>query len=531
MGTISAGTRRPRFFLRAHPLWALVEAWVWGIAILFLLSRVTGTARPALFQNGTLMLCGACGIWAVVRTRLPGGSAWRQMLYELGVATGLGLVMALGLRLSTAFLGWSAVWEQSNLGRGLATLLLALTGAGYLGARLLVRLWRWWDRLRRERMVLSLTHAHLVLALGAMLAVVLFGATYILLQRPQANAVPEPQGLLATVADRLFLTLAPLAGIYLLLMLGVLAVLLPPSAAFSYWVARRTTRRLENLAHTARSVREGSYDARTRMEGEDEVAQLQADFNAMAERLEGTLRDLEQQRDAVSQLLASRRQLVAGVSHELRTPVATVRATLESMLDRQHDVLAPGLRHDLEVMQGEIERLQRLIDDLFALSQAEAGQLTLDLRCVEVWPVVRRIVDALAPLAWEGSRVQVVAELPEMPLPARVDPSRLEQILANLLRNGIRHTPPGGIVAVMASTEGDRARIDVRDTGEGIPSQDLPHIWERFFRGEHARVEDQRGAGLGLALVKELTEAMGGSVAVESTPGQGSCFTIWLPMA
>jgi len=103
--------------------------------------------------------------------------------------------------------------------------------------------------------------------------------------------------------------------------------------------------------------------------------------------------------------------------------------------------------------------------------------------------------------------------------------------VANLLRNGIRHTPPGGIVALMASVEGEALRVDVRDTGEGIPAAELPHIWERFFRGEEARAGDQQGAGLGLALVRELTEAMGGSVAVESAPGEGSCFTLRLPLA
>ena len=527
---MSADVQRPRFLLRAHPLRALAEAWVLGIALLFLMSRVAGTARPVLLQNGTLMLCGACGMWTVVRTRMPDGNAWRHVLYELGVAAGLCLVMVLGLRASTELLGWSAVWRQSNLHPVLTTALLALTGAGYLGARLLVRLWRYWDHLRRRRMVVSLTHAHLTLALGVMLAVVLVGTMGALIRRPQVDAELEPGGLLAVVADRLFLTVMPLVAVYTVLMLGVLAVLLPPSAVFSYWVARRTTRRVEDLARTARAMREGQYDARAEVQGEDEIAQLQADFNAMAERLGQTLRDLGHERDAVSQLLVSRRQLVASVSHELRTPVATVRATLESMLDRQRGALAPALRRDLEVMEGEIERLRRLIDDLFALSQAEAGQLALDLDSVDVSPLVRRIVDAIAPLAWEANRVQVVAKSPHALPPARIDPSRLEQVLANLVRNGTRHTPPGGIVAVVASIEGDWVRIDVRDTGEGIPPQDLPHIWERFFRGERARAEDLRGAGLGLALVKELTEAMGGNVAVQSTLGQGSCFTIRLPM-
>lgn len=527
---MTRATRAARFFLQAHPARALIEVWVLGTAILFLMSRAVGQARAALFQNGTLMVCGACGLWAVLRIRLPEGRVGRHILYELIAAVGLSLTMAVGLRLSTAALGWSAVWALSNLGPGLTTLLLALTGVGYVGARLLVRLWRYWDRVRRRRMVLALTHAHMVLALALMLVIVLLGSVLVLSARQTTGGDPEPEGLLAKIADRLFLTLTPLAAVYSVLILGVLAVLFLPSAGFSYWVARRTTRRLEDLARTARAMRKGAYDARATVEGEDEVAQLQADFNMMAERLQETMRDLEHQRDAVSQLLASRRQLVASVSHELRTPVATVRATLETMLSRQPETSGPPLRRDLEVVGAEIGRLQRLIDDLFTLSQVEAEQLTFQLQAADIVPIVERVVAAAAPLAWNAGRVQVVAELPHLPA-VRVDPARLEQVLMNLLRNGVRHTSPGGIVAVMGSAEEGAVRVEVRDTGEGIATDELPHIWERFFRGESARAGDLRGAGLGLAVVKELTEAMEGSVAVQSVLGKGSCFTIRLPTA
>jgi signal transduction histidine kinase len=197
------------------------------------------------------------------------------------------------------------------------------------------------------------------------------------------------------------------------------------------------------------------------------------------------------------------------------------------MRDRSAQDAPPALRHDLEVVEGEILRLQRLIDDLFTLSRAEVDGLAMHCEPIDVSPVVRRTVEAMAPLAWKAGRVEVVAELSAELPPARADESRLEQILANLVRNAIRHTPPGGIVAVSAYGKGDAVRVEVRDTGEGIPAEDLPHIWERFYRGENAR-EDSRGAGLGLALVKELTEAMGGSVEVESVVGQGSCFVVRL---
>jgi signal transduction histidine kinase len=520
---------RVRFLWHAHPLWALSETWVLGLSILFFLSRVIGHVSPTVFFNGTLMLCGACGMWMVLRTRVPQARVLHQVLWESGVGSALSLIMVVGLRLSTDLLGWSDVWGQSGLDDALTTVLLLLTGAGYLVARVGVRLWHLWDRLRRRRMVLSLTHALLTLAVLLMALFVVLMATGVVLSGDLGPRQSESGGVIALIADRVFLTFMPLASVWAVMMVIVLVVLLPPTAVFSYFVARRTTRRLEMLAATARALRQGDYAARVEVAGEDEMAQLQADFNAMAQDLGAILRDLQVQRDTVTHLLQSRRELVASVSHELRTPVATIRAALESALNRGEGTLSPQLRHDLDVTEGEVLRLQRLIDDLFTLSQAEVEKLALECHPVDVVPVVRRMVEAMAPLAWESGRVEVVAELPEtLPL-AWMDESRLEQILANLLRNGTRHTPPGGIVAVMATAEEGGVRIEVRDTGEGIPPQELPHIWERFYRGENARTEDSRGAGLGLALVKELVEAMGGTVEVKSVVGKGSCFAVRVP--
>jgi signal transduction histidine kinase len=261
----------------------------------------------------------------------------------------------------------------------------------------------------------------------------------------------------------------------------------------------------------------------------------------MAADLERTLRDLEVQHDTVARLLESRRDLVAKVSHELRTPVATVRATLESALARWPDTPADDLHRDLGVMEGEIVRLQGLIDDLFTLSRSDAGGLALEIRPVDVAPLVQRMVDAQGPLAWSSGRVELMADLPaELPR-VRADEARLAQILSNLVHNGVRHTPPGGIVAVMVAVDSascpsplgtpESIRIEVKDTGEGIAADDLASIWERFYRGEGTSLGERTGAGLGLALVKELTEAMGGTVGVESTVGEGSCFTVWLPSA
>jgi signal transduction histidine kinase len=319
----------------------------------------------------------------------------------------------------------------------------------------------------------------------------------------------------------------PASGVMLVLTLMALAVVLPPSAIFSFLFARQTTRRLEKLIAAATALRSGDYGARVSVTGEDEVAQLQADFNAMADTLESTLRDLQSERDTVGRLLQSRRELIANVSHELRTPVATVRVLIDSALERGQDA-SPLLQHDLTVVQGEVTRLQGLIDDLFTLSRAEAGGLALDCRATDVGPVVKRMVEAIKPLAWQSGRVEVVADIQDLPA-ACVDAERLEQVLANLLRNGVRYTPPGGIVAAIARAEPEHVVIEVRDTGHGIAPDDLPHIWERFYRGQKG--DAREGAGLGLAIVQDLIEAMGGSVSVESTVGQGSRFTVRLRRA
>jgi signal transduction histidine kinase len=523
--------RKFRFLWGAHPAQALLESWLIGLAILFLLSRQVGAVSPPVLANGLLFLCGTSGLWAVLRSRLPQGQWLRQTVWELAVGLGLGLAMVAGLGAVALLLGWEGVWLNSTLrNTSIALLLLFGTGPGYVAARLGVRLWLAWDRLRRRRMLWAITHAHLTVVVLLVLFVAGGALLVSLLTSTDQFLQPEPVDLATSFIERVFHTVFPATILILLLTVVALAALLPPSALFSFLVARRTTRRLEALAEATEALRQGQYDTRVELVGEDEVARLQSGFNAMAGELARTLHELEAERDKVASLLQSRRELVAGVSHELRTPVATMRATLESVLGRQAGALPDGLRHDLVVVSNEVLRLQRLIDDLFTLAQADAGGLRVECQAIDVAPLVQRLVDALAPLAWTSSRVEVVADLPPDLPHARADGARLEQILANLLRNAIRHTPPGGIVIAAARAVPGAVVLEVRDTGEGITPEDLPHIWERFYRGAKRPAGNRPGAGLGLALVKELAEAMGGSVAVESEVGQGSCFMVRLPI-
>ncbi len=530
---------RARFTLSAAPIQAIAEAWGIGLLMLLALARLGGEPAANTLNNGILVLCSLSGLWAVARTRLPRGSLPRQAASETAVGVTLSGAM-LGLLLPLQTLGLGTAWSASHWPAYIPSLLLAATGAGYLGARAMLRIWLAWDILRRQRLLWSLTHAHLVVVVS----VVLLGVLFLFIIYPNtyrgmflgANGSTDP----VAIAIEALVGILPAAGVAVILLAMVLAVLLPPSALFSYFFARRTTQRLDALAATAKAVRRGDYGARVAVTGEDEVAHLQADFNAMADELAGTLADLQVQRDTVTQLLQARREMIASVSHELRTPVATVRALLESNLARRRDELAPALAHDLRVIDGEMARLEGLIDDLFLLARAEAGRLELACGPTDVAATAQRVIDALAPLAWQSGRVEVVADLPDGPaggrLLAHAHAERLGQVLANLLRNAIRHTEPGGIVSVALRTEPDAVVLEVRDTGAGIPADELPHIWERFYRGRSDRSRAEDGAGLGLALVKELTEAMDGSVTVESTAfpgaeGRGSCFTVRLQPA
>ena len=520
-------------WLRTNPIQAVAEALVpqalaliWSLIIMT--SQFGGGVGPvygriivAVFISGVASL-----LWAAFRMRLA-ERWWRRLLINLAAAFVLAIAptIILSLLVRTTLTGVAPAQIREVSARSTAvdfllsrySLLWMLVMAGaFVFVRAGISLLVWWNRLRRRSLVWSLTNAHLlvvVIGSGA-----LFG--FIVLTEVSFTHSIEPQ----------ILPILVLMGI--LTVIAVLVVL-PPSLLFSYIFARRTTRRLRKLTTATNALREGDYSVRVPVEGADEVAQLQANFNAMATDLAAAVRDLEAERDTVSHLLGARRELVASVSHELRTPVSTLRGYLESARARwdEEDTPPASLRHDLDIMEHETRRLQTLIEDLFTLSRAAVSKL--ELRCVpaDVGDEVRRIAETVAPLAWQSGRVEVVAEVaPDLPL-ALVDSNRLNQVLQNLLHNGIRHTPPGGIVAISASADAERVLLQVKDTGEGIAADDLPHIWERFYRSDRARMQSASGSGLGLALVKELTEAMGGSVSVESTPGKGSCFTVAVPRA
>jgi signal transduction histidine kinase len=539
--TMEAGAKRfsawRRPWLRVGAGRAVLETFAFQIGLtigLLGLGHFLPDSEYGQIITCLLILDGPCCLfWCALRLRLPVGSWWRRMRYEGAIAAALGLAvlpLLLLAAVTTFLLKRSPVIiprEISSfpalLAEGmehsqelLVVLLVIFLGAQvlFLSFRLGVRLWLRWNRLRRTRLRWALTHAHLL--------VVVLGAGML--------------GMLVMGVDILTSTGFPFYVLSILLGLTVftgiaLALVLPPSALFSYLFARRIIQRIEGLASATSALRQGNYSSRVPVSGEDEIARLQADFNAMAADLERTMRELQEERDAVATLLKARRELIASVSHELRTPIATLRGYLESTRTHWDETPPPTLRQDLQIMEQETIRLQTLIDDLFTLARAEVGKLELRCQPVDAGALARRVAATMAPLAWQAGRVEVIADVPRETAPIFADPCRLEQALHNLAHNGVRHTPPGGIVALLVQADAEAITLQVKDTGEGIAPADLPRIWERFYRAENSRAQPDSGSGLGLALVKELTEAMGGSVAVESTPGEGSCFKLRFPNA
>ena len=315
-----------------------------------------------------------------------------------------------------------------------------------------------------------------------------------------------------------------LAGLLLLFAGGI-------SVSFGYFISMSITHKLAELVQASRRVSQGDFAARVVPVGRDEVAQLAEAFNTMAARLA--------QADANTRALeAARRDLVAWASHDLRTPLASLRAML--------DALADGVVSDPETVtryvqqsQTETARMSALIDDLFELAQMDAGQGSVVLRreASSITDLISDTLEAFRARA-EARHLQLSGAVAPGLDPVWMAPEKISRVLSNLVENAIRHTPAGGSIELQATLEADDVRVSVRDTGEGIPPEDLPRVFERFYRGDAARTrapatgEPRRasaGAGLGLAIARGVIEAHGGRIWAESEPGRGAKVTFVLP--
>jgi signal transduction histidine kinase len=303
------------------------------------------------------------------------------------------------------------------------------------------------------------------------------------------------------------------------------------AALVGYILSRQLVRRLERLGSAVEALANGELGRRVEEGGDDEVGQLSRRFNVMADRLETSVAELDARTREAEAALAAKRELVANVSHELRTPLASISGHSESLLMLGDGASAERRAESLTVLHREARQLSRLVDDLFLLSTAESGGLPLTIRDVDVAGVLEEVAASFRPLARREGHITIVSDVePGLPL-VRGDRERVVQVLGNLVRNALRYTAEGGLVSLRATRTGDLVRIAVEDTGAGIPREQLSRIFDRLYRGDDARDRASGGAGLGLAIVRELVEAMGGSVAAVSAVGEGSTFSFTLQIA
>jgi len=292
-----------------------------------------------------------------------------------------------------------------------------------------------------------------------------------------------------------------------LLIAGLVAAAL--ALLLGIFLARSVTRPVRDLTAAAHAMSEGQLGQQLPVRSRDELGQLTAAFNRMSA-------DLQRSNEL-------RRQMTADIAHDLRTPLAVITGYLEGLRD---GVLKPTPQR-YEVLFNESRHLQRLVEDLRTLSLADAGELAIHRVPESPADLLERLAHAFQQQADQQKVIltlKVEASLPNI----SVDPERIEQVLANLVSNGLRYTPEGGEIWLIGRQEAGAVALEVQDNGAGIDPEALPHVFERFYRADDARQDD--GSGLGLAIARSVVELHGGSLTAKSAgTGQGSIFTILFP--
>ena len=294
----------------------------------------------------------------------------------------------------------------------------------------------------------------------------------------------------------------------LLLTIAVGVVLI---AAFGVSMAGWIGRRLAGLESASRRIAEGDLTARAPIDGDDEITEASVAFNDMAEELESTrLRE---------------REFLLSIGHDLRTPLTTIRGYAEALDDGLVSVEEAG--RAAEVLHASTDRLSRLVEDIMLLARLEAQEFTLQSEEVDVAAYVAGIVEAYRVRA-DSHGIEIDLDISDSGV-ANIDPDRFGQICSNLIENAMRYTPEHGSVEVSIACNAETVQFSVSDAGPGIDPEDIDRVFDRLFVAQHYRPIRPEGSGLGLAIVQGIVEAMGGTIAVDSTPGAGTTFSIEIP--
>jgi len=277
---------------------------------------------------------------------------------------------------------------------------------------------------------------------------------------------------------------------------------------------RRWVNPLADVMSAAEALAEGDFSVRVVEKGDREFLKLAQSFNHMAEELEHAQ--------------TQRRNMTADVAHELRTPLHILQGNLEGALDGVYQASPDYFRSMLE----ETRLLQRLVEDLQTLSMAESGTLDFHFQKLSVTELLEDVVTSFSVRA-EESGIHLLKEVLEEGegLEIEGDWQRLDQVIGNLVANALRYTPEEGEIKLSAGREGNSVIVRIQDSGEGIPAEDLPYIFDRFWKGDKSRSRSSGGSGLGLAIARQLVGTHGGEITVESREGEGTIFTVRLPAA
>lgn len=300
-----------------------------------------------------------------------------------------------------------------------------------------------------------------------------------------------------------------------------------PAVLAAALLARWLSGRFAMVMRHANELAQGNFRARIERTGSGEFGQLARTLNETASNLQHTVEQLQREHAELEKLERIRKDFVINVSHELRTPLASIQGYTETLLegalaDPEHNV------RFLSIIRQNVQRLTRLTEDLLTLSRIEQKRLVLNFEPHSLNRLLLDAVDLVKPIAAKSS-VTLDLEPIAGDIEVWCDREAVDQILSNLLENAVKYTPGGGSVGVGAAREGHLVEVFVRDTGIGIPAEDLPRLFERFYRVDKARSRELGGTGLGLSIVKHLVAAHNGSVRVESVPQKGSTFYFTLP--
>jgi two-component system phosphate regulon sensor histidine kinase PhoR len=316
-------------------------------------------------------------------------------------------------------------------------------------------------------------------------------------------------------------------GVRMKILAGTALAFLPAIAIAAFlarWISRSFSRIMAHASQLAR----GNFRARLDQTGRDEFGQLAHTLNETAQNLQQTMEQLQHEHSELEKVERIRKDFVINVSHELRTPLASIQGYTETLID--------GALHDpeynmrfLKIIRHNAERLARLTEDLLTLSRIEQKRQKFEFEVHTVNDLIRDAVDLVRPIA-EKNRIQLAEAHAPNDAEVWCDSEAVSQVMSNLLDNAIKYTPAGGRITVGAQPRGRFFELYVRDTGAGIPADELPRLFERFYRVDKARSREMGGTGLGLAIVKHLVAAHNGAARVESRVNEGSTFFFTLPM-